>query len=177
MLDDDTTLADLRARFPRSGRVVWIGLRPAPRAAIRAVDAAQLTADAGIEGDHRAARCCGAIWLSPASVSRRQGPLFSYRRGRARRHGRVPALLAHGGEPRAGRLQRDARSWRHHGPGHAGWCGARRRYGTALDAEGGMNGNKGRYSDPLRLRSCEPDDPFIQKGCCPIFAETRNDIV
>lgn len=56
MLDNDTTLADLRARFPRSGRVNWIGLRPVPRAAIRAVDAAQLTADAGIEGDHRAAR-------------------------------------------------------------------------------------------------------------------------
>ena len=56
MLDDDTTLADLRARFPCSGRVAWIGLRPAPRAAIRVVDWAHLTADAGIEGDHRAAR-------------------------------------------------------------------------------------------------------------------------
>jgi MOSC domain-containing protein YiiM len=30
--------------------------RPAPRAAIRGVDSARLTADAGIEGDHRAAR-------------------------------------------------------------------------------------------------------------------------
>jgi MOSC domain-containing protein YiiM len=56
MLDNDTTLADLRARFPHSGRVAWIGLRPAPRAAIRVVESAQLTADAGIEGDHRAAR-------------------------------------------------------------------------------------------------------------------------
>ena len=56
MLDNDTTLADLRARFPRSGRVAWIGLRPAPRAAIRVVDSVQLIADAGIEGDHRAAR-------------------------------------------------------------------------------------------------------------------------
>jgi MOSC domain-containing protein YiiM len=56
MLDDDTTLADLRARFPRSGRVAWIGLRPGPRAATRIVDSAILTADAGIEGDHRAVR-------------------------------------------------------------------------------------------------------------------------
>jgi len=59
MLDDDTTLADLRARFPRSGRVAWIGLRPAPRAAIRIVETALLTADAGLEGDHRAARSGG----------------------------------------------------------------------------------------------------------------------
>jgi MOSC domain-containing protein YiiM len=56
MLDNDTTLADLRARFPRSGRVTWIGLRLAPRAPVRAVESVQLTADAGIEGDHRAAR-------------------------------------------------------------------------------------------------------------------------
>jgi MOSC domain-containing protein YiiM len=56
MLDNDTTLADLRSRFPRSGLVTWIGLRTAPRAAIRVVDSVQLTADAGIEGDHRAAR-------------------------------------------------------------------------------------------------------------------------
>jgi MOSC domain-containing protein YiiM len=59
MLDDDTTLADLRARFPCSGRVAWIGLRPGLRAAIRVVDSAQLIADAGIEGDHRAARGSG----------------------------------------------------------------------------------------------------------------------
>jgi MOSC domain-containing protein YiiM len=56
MLDNETTLADLRARFPRRGRVAWIGLRPAPRTAIRVVDSAQLITDAGIEGDHRAAR-------------------------------------------------------------------------------------------------------------------------
>jgi MOSC domain-containing protein YiiM len=56
MLDDDTTLADLRARFPHSGRVAWIGLRPAARATIRVVDSTRLIADAGIEGDHHAAR-------------------------------------------------------------------------------------------------------------------------
>ena len=56
MLGNDATLADLRARFPRSGRVAWIGLRPGSRAAIRVVDSAQLIVDAGIEGDHRAAR-------------------------------------------------------------------------------------------------------------------------
>jgi len=49
MLDNDTTLADLRARFPRNGRVAWIGLRPTSRAAIQVVDSVLLIADAGIE--------------------------------------------------------------------------------------------------------------------------------
>jgi len=49
MLDNETTLADLRARFPRNGRVAWIGLRPTSRAAIQVVDSVLLIADAGIE--------------------------------------------------------------------------------------------------------------------------------
>jgi hypothetical protein len=69
MLDDDTTLADLRARFPRSGRVAWIGLRPAPRAAIRAVAPARLITDAGIEGDHRAARGGVALGVTRKTLS------------------------------------------------------------------------------------------------------------
>jgi MOSC domain-containing protein YiiM len=64
MLDDNTTLADLRARFPRSGRVAWIGLRPGPCADVRVVDSAQLTVDVGIEGDHRTARSGGKRQVS-----------------------------------------------------------------------------------------------------------------
>ena len=39
------------ARFPRAGRVDWIGLRPARRAAVVVVDRAEIGED-GIEGDH-----------------------------------------------------------------------------------------------------------------------------
>jgi SIR2-like domain len=59
-------------------------------------------------------------------------------RGCARRYGGVPALLAHGGKPRAGRLQRDARSRRHRGAGAAGWTGAHRRCGRALPVQRGI---------------------------------------
>lgn len=64
MLDNDTTLADLRARFPRTGSVAWIGLRPASRAAVHVVDSAQLIVNAGIEGDHHAARGGGRRQVS-----------------------------------------------------------------------------------------------------------------
>jgi len=47
------TLATLTARFPRPGRLDWIGLRPARREALRAVDRAEVTG-AGLAGDHRA---------------------------------------------------------------------------------------------------------------------------
>jgi MOSC domain-containing protein YiiM len=59
MLDDKSTLADLRARFARAGTLRWIGLRPAHRAPVIAVASAQLLAGAGIEGDHRAQRSGG----------------------------------------------------------------------------------------------------------------------
>ena len=45
------TLAAMRATHAGPGRVAWIGLRPARRAPMVAVDAALLTED-GIEGDH-----------------------------------------------------------------------------------------------------------------------------
>ncbi|MGF1553052.1 MAG: MOSC domain-containing protein [Paracoccaceae bacterium] len=45
------TVATLTRRIAREGRVVWIGVRPARRAAMRALDAAEIGAD-GIEGDH-----------------------------------------------------------------------------------------------------------------------------
>ena len=45
------TLASLTARFPRPGRITWIGLRPARRSAMQAVDRAQ-AALSGLAGDH-----------------------------------------------------------------------------------------------------------------------------
>jgi MOSC domain-containing protein YiiM len=45
------TLASLTARFPRPGRLDWIGLRPARRADMQVVDRAELQ-DHGLAGDH-----------------------------------------------------------------------------------------------------------------------------
>jgi MOSC domain-containing protein YiiM len=45
------TLASLTARFPRPGRITWIGLRPARRSDVQAVDRAQ-AALSGLAGDH-----------------------------------------------------------------------------------------------------------------------------
>ena len=45
------TLASLTARFPRPGRITWIGLRPARRSDMQAVDRAQ-AALSGLAGDH-----------------------------------------------------------------------------------------------------------------------------
>ena len=42
--------------FPRPGRLDWIGLRPAKRAALLSVDAAQAITGAGLEGDHYSGR-------------------------------------------------------------------------------------------------------------------------
>ncbi len=58
-LQGDETLADLMARFPRAGRVCWIGVRPAPREALREAPRARLLAGRGLEGDHRARRAGG----------------------------------------------------------------------------------------------------------------------
>lgn len=46
------SLDDLLARFPHEGRIEWIGVRPARRAPLRVLDAAEIT-EAGIDGDHR----------------------------------------------------------------------------------------------------------------------------
>ena len=56
MLMDRETLADLRARFPTTGIVSWIGIRPKPRAAMHGQARARLLAGHGIQGDHRARR-------------------------------------------------------------------------------------------------------------------------
>jgi MOSC domain-containing protein YiiM len=50
---------DLKAlmhRFPRTGRLEWIGLRPRYRAALDAVDTADAIHDHGLMGDHGASR-------------------------------------------------------------------------------------------------------------------------
>jgi len=42
--------------FPRAGRLEWIGLRPQKRAPLMAVNHAEVLADHGLVGDHRATR-------------------------------------------------------------------------------------------------------------------------
>jgi MOSC domain-containing protein YiiM len=54
MTDEERSLAALLARFPRAGRVAWIGVRPARRASVVAVDGADAIAGQGLEGDHYA---------------------------------------------------------------------------------------------------------------------------
>ncbi|HEU5152488.1 MAG TPA: MOSC domain-containing protein [Iamia sp.] len=44
-------VARLRATFPRSGRVTWIGLRPERGAPVTVVDAAVAVVGSGLEGD------------------------------------------------------------------------------------------------------------------------------
>lgn len=52
-LDENTTLEHLRARFPGAGKLEWIGLRPARRSPMRAVEAAALTPTHGLSDDYR----------------------------------------------------------------------------------------------------------------------------
>ena len=59
MLVEGQTLEDLRNRFPRPGGLEWIGVRPQRGTGVDGVDAAVLTADRGIEGDHKANRAGG----------------------------------------------------------------------------------------------------------------------
>jgi MOSC domain-containing protein YiiM len=51
-----TTLAELMGRFPRAGRVEWIGLRPARRQGMQAVMRAAVSLPEGLEGDRYAGR-------------------------------------------------------------------------------------------------------------------------
>lgn len=50
------TLAELLATLPHSGRLEWIGLRPARRATMSAVDEALLDPEVGLVGDRYAGR-------------------------------------------------------------------------------------------------------------------------
>lgn len=52
MFPDEAPLARLVGTFPRPGLVTWIGVRPARRAAMQAVIAAEAIAGAGLTGDH-----------------------------------------------------------------------------------------------------------------------------
>ncbi len=47
------TLASLTSRYAQPGRLDWIGVRPARRADVIAVETARIT-EAGLEGDHQA---------------------------------------------------------------------------------------------------------------------------
>ena len=49
-----TAMHALMTRFPREGRVQWIGLRPARNAPVREVDAVQAVAGGGLAGDRYA---------------------------------------------------------------------------------------------------------------------------
>ncbi|WP_462323032.1 MOSC domain-containing protein [Halochromatium sp.] len=49
-------MASLMQTFPRPGRLDWIGLRPAKRAVLIQVEAAQAITGAGLEGDHYGGR-------------------------------------------------------------------------------------------------------------------------
>jgi MOSC domain-containing protein YiiM len=50
-LDPESPLAKLIATLPRSGRVEWIGVRPARDLPMRPLDAVQATAEGGLDGD------------------------------------------------------------------------------------------------------------------------------
>ncbi|HVL58124.1 MAG TPA: MOSC domain-containing protein [Burkholderiaceae bacterium] len=52
VLNPDSKLTQLLTAPTRPGRVVWIGLRAARRAPVRAVEAAVAEADSGLLGDH-----------------------------------------------------------------------------------------------------------------------------
>ena len=53
-LDDD--IRELMTRFPRAGRLEWIGLRPGRRALVETVDSTEAIEARGLMGDHSAAR-------------------------------------------------------------------------------------------------------------------------
>jgi MOSC domain-containing protein YiiM len=52
MTADDQSMTALMLRFPRAGRVEWIGLRSGRRADVVRVDAAYADVEGGLEGDH-----------------------------------------------------------------------------------------------------------------------------
>lgn len=50
----DTLLGELVSRFPRVGRVEWVGLRPQRRASVNVVPRVLAISGQGLEGDHYA---------------------------------------------------------------------------------------------------------------------------
>jgi MOSC domain-containing protein YiiM len=58
-VNPDGDLAKLMSRFPRAGRVEWIGLRPERRAPLASVGEAEAIAGYGLAGDHYASKSNG----------------------------------------------------------------------------------------------------------------------
>lgn len=56
MLNPDSPLAQLQRSPVRPGAVVWIGLRPGQRQPVEPVQAARITREGGLDGDHYASR-------------------------------------------------------------------------------------------------------------------------
>ena len=54
--DDKSTIARLLAALPQQGRLEWIGLRPARRAALEPVAEAEVLTDKHLAGDHASAK-------------------------------------------------------------------------------------------------------------------------
>jgi MOSC domain-containing protein YiiM len=53
VLDENSTLESLRARFPHHGRLEWIGVRPARQSPMRTADATPLSPKYGLTEDYR----------------------------------------------------------------------------------------------------------------------------
>jgi MOSC domain-containing protein YiiM len=64
------TVEELKTRWPRPGRLEWIGLRPERRAEVISVPQATLRAGVGLLGDH------GKSAASPLSTGKRQVTLL-----------------------------------------------------------------------------------------------------
>jgi len=58
-LNRESPLRVLMETFPRPGRLEWIGLRPARRAPLQAMNHVEVIADLGLAGDHKAQRAGG----------------------------------------------------------------------------------------------------------------------
>jgi MOSC domain-containing protein YiiM len=58
-LNPQSPLATLLDTFPRAGKLEWIGLRPAPRGAVQAVNRVEVLAGLGLAGDHKACHAGG----------------------------------------------------------------------------------------------------------------------
>lgn len=58
-LNPDSPLRALMETFPRAGRLDWIGMRPARRVALLAVNHVEVLAEHGLIGDHQAQHAGG----------------------------------------------------------------------------------------------------------------------
>jgi MOSC domain-containing protein YiiM len=69
---DPSDLEALRGRFPRAGRVDWIGIRPARMAPLTALTEAHAIAGLGLAGDHYAAAAAASAAAGRRQVGRRK---------------------------------------------------------------------------------------------------------